>query len=497
LENSGGNDEFVLSKGDWFMRVVFVNPPRFDEVIPVTREDRCEVTDRYSIVPPYSLACMASILREKGHEVSIIDANALNITYIELDRQLKSNIFDVLVFRFTPTTFDWDMKVAEIVKTEYSRVATIGICLTLHLLGKEVLNRSKHLDYYLPLDWEDVLPNLLNFIERGGTGGINGVYHHNNSGIEYEPIIETTTDFNALPLPAYDLLPDFKLYRPNVPTSGNYMVLYSSKGCPYSCTYCTVARTPFKIKSPERLLEELKILYDHYNVRLVSFFDETFTLKKPRILSLCNSIEETMPELRWYCNTRANLVDEEIFNAMKSGGCRGLSLGIESGSQKILDNVKKGITTAEAVRAIKMAKAAGLLVYASFIFGLPGEDQGTAKETLKFVKNTLPHGAQFNIAVPYPGTEFYNYAKDKDLVSREVAWEDLMQHKATVHTESLSQSELEEIRKNAYRMLYLNPEWFGQNLKWVLHNTGYLSMGVKYYVKALTNLLLHKMEHAH
>ena len=149
-----------------------------------------------------------------------------------------------------------------------------------------------------------------------------------------------------------------------------------------------------------------------------------------------------MPELRWYCNTRVNLVDEETLKAMKSGGCRGLSLGIESGSQKILDNVKKGITTAEAARAIKMAKDAGLLVYASFIFGLPGEDQSTAKETLTFVKNALPHGAQFNVAVPYPGTEFYNYAKEKDLLSREVTWEKLMQHKATVRSESLFKSQM-------------------------------------------------------
>jgi radical SAM superfamily enzyme YgiQ (UPF0313 family) len=375
---------------------------------------------------------MASILRERKYEVSILDANAMNFSYSELERSLRVISFDVLVFRFTPTTFDWDKRVADIVKAKDQKITTIGICLTLNLLGKEVLERSPNLDYYLPLDWEEVLPNLLDYVVGTRPDVSSGVYYRSGSGVSYEAVVETTTDFDKLPLPAYDLLPDFKLYRPNAPTSGNYMVLYSSKGCPYSCTYCTVARTPFKMKSQERLLEELNTLYDQYDVRLVSFFDETFTLKKTRILSLCDSIKETMPELRWYCNTRVNLVDEETLKAMKSGGCRGLSLGIESGSQKILDNVKKGITTAEAARAIKMAKHAGLLVYASFIFGLPGEDQSTAKETLTFVKNALPHGAQFNVAVPYPGTEFYNYAKEKDLLSREVTWEKLMQHNATL-----------------------------------------------------------------
>lgn len=479
------------------MRVVFINPPRFNEVIPVTREDRCEVTDRYSIVPPYSLACMASILREKGHEVSIIDANAMKMTYADLKSRIQDVTVDAVVFRFTPTTYDWDMMVADFVKAKNNNIATIGVCLTLHLLGKEVLDRSPSLDYYLPLDWEDVLPNLLDFIESDGNFVLSGVYYREDSEVRYEAIVETKTDYDALPLPAYDLLPDFKLYRPNAPTSGNYMVLYSSKGCPYSCTYCTVARTPFKMKSQKRLLEELRVLYDQYNVRLISFFDETFTLKKTRIMNLCDSIKETMPELRWYCNTRANLIDEDILRAMKSGGCRGLSLGIESGSQRILDNVNKGITTEEAGKAIKMAKDAGLLVYASFIFGLPGEDRDSVRDTMAFVKKTLPHGAQFNVAVPYPGTEFYNYVIENVLISKEVIWGDLMQHRATVRTESLSQNELEKIRKNAYRILFLNPEWLGQNVGWILKNTGYFSMGVKYYIKALKNLFIHKMEHAH
>ena len=240
------------------MKVLFVNPPRFLEKIPVTREDRCEVTDRYSVVPPYSLACMASILRERKYEVSILDANAMNFSYSELERSLRVISFDVLVFRFTPTTFDWDKRVADIVKAKDQKITTIGICLTLHLLGKEVLERSPNLDYYLPLDWEEVLPNLLDYVVGTRPDVSSGVYYRSGSGVSYEAVVETTTDFDKLPLPAYDLLPDFKLYRPNAPTSGNYMVLYSSKGCPYSCTYCTVARTPFKMKSQERLLEEVK-----------------------------------------------------------------------------------------------------------------------------------------------------------------------------------------------------------------------------------------------
>lgn len=479
------------------MKIMLLNPPRYEGNIPVIREDRCEVTDRYSVIPPYSLLCMASLLREKGHDVCLVDANGMNIDYQTVKSKIDEYQPEVVIFRFTPTTFKWDMRSAEIVKARSSDIVTVGICLTLHTLGEMVLNRVPDLDYYLPLDWEEVLLPLVERIINDGSKTIEGVYYRQERSIVFNPISNKHVDSWELPVPAYDMLPDFSIYRPNAPTSGHYMVLYSSKGCPFSCTYCTVSGTPFKLKSTDDLIEELRTLYNQYDVRLVSFFDETFTMKKTRVLELCTRIREEMPELNWYCNTRVNLVDEETLSAMKRGGCRGTSFGIESGSQKILDNVKKGITVEESANAIKMAKDAGLLVYCSFIFGLPGETQETAEETIDFVGRTLPNSAQFNVAVPYPGTEFFEYAKENNLMSDNTTWEDLLQHKATVRTQALSQMELENIRKKAYRSMYLNPKWVWQNFTWVLKNRDYITMGIRYYTKALKNLLIHNMEHAH
>ncbi|WP_148882920.1 B12-binding domain-containing radical SAM protein [Thermococcus aciditolerans] len=480
------------------MKVLLINPPRYMEKIPVIREDRCEITERYAIVPPYSLIWIASILREQGHSVTLIDANGLNMTYRELENKMRSQNFDAVIFRFTPTTFDWDMKTAEISKKINPGATTIGLCLTLWKFPWEVLKRARYLDIYVPKEWETVIPNLINALEeKSPLGTVDGISFREHDQIKVTNPAKPIKNYDSLPLPAYDLLSDFKIYRPNTPISGNYMIIYTSKGCPYSCVYCTVARTPFKIKSPERVIEELELLYTKYNVRLVSFFDETFTIDRRRVIKISEYIKKELPELKWYCNTRVNLVDPELLKIMYEGGCRGIAYGVESGSQTILDNAKKGITVEQAKNAIKWTKEAGIKVFTSFIFGLPGETKDTIEETIRFVKETLPHGAQFNVAVPYPGTEFYEYVKQKNLFIGNPSWESFYQHKAVIRTEELSPEELERARKRAYRALYFNPRWIFQNVKWVLTHPEDFILGVRYYAKALKNYLLYRMEHAH
>jgi len=480
------------------MRILLVNPPRYLEKIPVIREDRCEITDRYAVIPPYSLIWIASILRNAGHSVELIDANGLNLKYCELAEEIQSKEFDIVIFRFTPTTFDWDLKVSEICKKANNNIKTVGICFTLRFLQKEVMERARYMDIYIPTEWEVVVPEVVNSIrDNRRLTNVNGVCFREDGEIRVTTFPTSLKNYDTLPIPSYDLLPNLNVYRPNTPVSGNYMIVYTSKGCPFSCTYCTVARTPFRIKSTEKILQELRILYFQYNVRLISFFDETFTIKRNRVIEICKAIKDNMPKLRWYCNTRVNLVDPELLKIMYEGGCRGIAYGVESGSQKILDEVKKEIKIEEARKAIKWTKKSGIKVYTSFIFGLPGENRNTVKETMKFIRETLPHGSQFNIAVPYPGTELYSYAIKEGLISQDIKWDTLYQHKAMIQTKELSPHELEKIRKKSYRLLYFSPRWVVQNLFWITRYPEDFILGVKYYLKAMKNYIAYKMEHAH
>ena len=129
------------------MRVLLINPPRYNG-IPVIREERCEITERYSVLEPYSLLQIGALLRQDKHNVSLIDANGFNLSFKGIENKLKEG-FDAIIFRFTPTTFDHDLKVASIAKEINPKIITIGLCFTLNTLSKEVMKEAKDLDIYL------------------------------------------------------------------------------------------------------------------------------------------------------------------------------------------------------------------------------------------------------------------------------------------------------------------------------------------------------------
>ena len=145
------------------MKVLLVNPPKV-EGLGVIREDRCEITDQVTTLPPYSLLQMAALLREKSHEVSLIDANGTNLSYEKLTQKMSNLSFDALIFRFTPTTFREDMHVAKISKSISKDIVTIGLCWTLKSFARKIINDINELDFYITGDYITTVPNLINSI---------------------------------------------------------------------------------------------------------------------------------------------------------------------------------------------------------------------------------------------------------------------------------------------------------------------------------------------
>lgn len=479
------------------MNILLVNPPRYNG-IPVIREERCEITERHSVLPPYSLLQLASIFREMGCRVELIDANGFDLKWQDLIKVIKNRKYDLLFFRFTPTTFDWDMRVAFISKRLHFDSKTAGICWTLHSQAEEVLKNSSDLDIYICQDYEVVVPALVSALSDGmDLSSVDGIAYRENEQIRVNKPSSASKDWNNLPLPAYDLLPSLKPYFINTPYGSPFTIMYTSKGCPYSCIFCTVRNTKLKIRSAESIMKELRYLKKQYNIKTVSFFDETFTIDRKRALTISEKIRDERLGIIWYCNTRVNLVDKDLLKAMYEGGCRGISYGIESGSQKILDASKKIMHVKQAENAIYWAKEAGIKVYCSFIFGLPGENWGTICETLSFVKKTLPTGAQFNVAVPYPGTALFELASKNGWIKTGVSWKEMYQHESIMQTEHLSAEDLNRARKMAYRALYFNPRWWAQNAWFSIRCPYDLPLAIKYVQKIIKNYFVNSMEHAH
>jgi radical SAM superfamily enzyme YgiQ (UPF0313 family) len=168
----------------------------------------------------------------------------------------------------------------------------------------------------------------------------------------------------------------------------------------------------YRVRSVDNVLDELEWIGNNLpEVKEVFFEDDTFTINKRRVLEFCEKYEERGLDITWSCNARADTLDLETMEAMKKANCRFLIVGFESADNGILKNIKKGFTVEKAKEFAKNVKKAGLFLHADFIIGLPGETKETIKKTEKFIKEIKAEQLQVSVASPFPGTEFYEWAK--------------------------------------------------------------------------------------
>ncbi len=461
------------------MKVLLVNPPRFNN-LSVIREDRCEIIEKNSVLPPYSLLQIASLLRRRRHEVSLIDANGENIDYPALEKILSETDYDAVVFRFTSSTFDWDIRVASISKKHFNAY-TIGICCTLVHFSQTVLNEAKNLDIYIRHNYEVVAPELIDKLSaRDELSDVAGIAYRHEDKIKINRDADPIKNYDDIPLPAYDLLRSFDLYYADTKHGQPFTIMYTSKGCSYSCIYCTMADSKWKPRSAESVLGELRHLKQNYNINTVMFFDETFTMDRKRVEEITRAMIDEKLNIKWYCNSRVDILDMEILKKMKQAGCRAVCMGIESGSQKIIGGVNKRISVEKSAKAIQMVKDAGIKAYCSFIIGLPGENQSTVKETIEFIKKTLPTGGEVNVASPYPGTKLYNIALEKGWITKQIDFRSMNQNISMMRTDELTTQEIDKAREMAYNALLFNPGWWIQNIGYVIKNPGDFGLAYKY-----------------
>jgi len=478
------------------MKVALVNPPRFDGV-SVVREERCEVAERYSVLEPYSLLQLAAMIREAGHSVNLFDANGLDANYSQVESWLGRTDYDALIFRFTPTTYDHDLDLARASKRIRPGARTIGMCWTLRTVPLDVMNDAPGLDIYLRHEYETVGPMLMEALEGGAPlDSVPGLAFRDDGHVRLTPDAPPIKNYDAIPVPAYDLLPSLSPYFVSAPACKPFTIMYASKGCPYACSFCTVAKTAWKFRSANSVLAELKYLEERFKIRTVSFFDETFTMSKRRVRELCEGMRREGLDIRWYCNTRVHLVDPDLLRTMRGAGCAGISYGVESGNQAVLDQVSKQATVEQAAQAIRWAKEAGIKTYCAFILGLPGETRESAMDTIRFALRTLPNGAQFNVLAPYPGTELYESLRRAGALP-ELNWRKMYQDDAIVGTGGLTPTELNGLRKLAYRKLYLNPQWWRQNIRFALANRDDFELASRYAIRILRNYFVHGMRGTH
>ena len=438
------------------MKILLLNPV-CESKIKMLRSERCQVK-AVSLWPPLSLAYTASVLRANGFKsVSILDAEVESLSHSEMLQQIFNECPDFIVLQETTPTIESDKSTAHAIKKQLPQVKIAFIGLHSTVRPEDIL--TGYVDFAVRNEPEYTITETVQAIEdRADLSSVSGLSFYADGKIIHNDKRKPIKNIDNLPFPARDLLKN-ELYI-NPTNNKPFTLIKTSRGCPFKCIYCT-ARPYYgkhwRSRSVDNIIMEIKDVQENYGINEFLFHSDTFNLNKTFVFELCNRIIQDKLNISWMSNCRADLFTKEQAVLMKEAGCTYISFGIESGSQELLDRMKKGITLEDAENAIKACKSANLKSIAYFIYGLPGESKKTIQDTRRFAKKLDPDIAQFFVATPFPGTEFYEMARENGWLTTEDWSKYLHGEGSVISYPDLSASELIDEKNYSYRAFYFRP----------------------------------------
>ena len=417
-------------------------------------------------VPPLGLAYLAAVLENDGHSVRIIDAPTLNLSLSQIGRELEHDQPDIVgVTSTTPTIYE-ALSVIRKAKRVCPNAVTVVGGPHASFFAAETLKECKELDVVCRGEGERTTVELAQAIERKeGLSKVKGIIFRSGDNI-----VETTPqpwikDLDSLPFPARHLLPmDKYTILGKRSTIGN---IISSRGCPFNCAFCASSLLfgrIFRARSPKNVVDEMEQLIYGYHPETIEFSDDLFTLDKKRTEAICDEIKRRGLDIAWACSSRVDTISRALLQKMKRAGCMLIYYGVESGSQRILNLMKKHVRIEQIVKAIRWTKEVGIETLASFIIGFPGETREDVEKTIAFAKKLDTDYAQFSFATPYPGTELYRLAKEKGLLLTE-DWSQYTAGKPIIAVDDSTKDDLIKLLKKAYQRFYLSPKLLLRHLR--------------------------------
>jgi radical SAM superfamily enzyme YgiQ (UPF0313 family) len=378
------------------MKILLINPP--------LRESRCI---------PIGLGMIASVLRQDGHEVSVMDIQLEALDAAKVSSELERRVYDAVGIGGLSPTFKYSKRLmAEIKKLRPAVKIVVGNMLATAAPG--TLMERTLADVAVIDEGELTAVELFRVLERGGDlSAVKGIWYRENGKVLSTPKRERIKDLDGLPFPAWDLFPMDCFIKQGASAEGGTINISTSRGCPYDCDFCSrsFGRTVY-FRSPENIIAELKELKRRYPwLRHFVTSDDLFMTDKNRVRNFCDLLIREDLGLTWRASARVNLIDEAICRKMRSAGCVDIALGLESGSPRILQAMNKGFTVEAAERALEILHKAGFVRKGTFMIGYPGETRESIEETLAFIRRTKQPPRKFFYATPYPGTKLYTIAK--------------------------------------------------------------------------------------
>ncbi|MBM3233787.1 radical SAM protein [Candidatus Pacearchaeota archaeon] len=412
--------------------------------------------------PPLPLLYINTLLNKNGFETVFLDAQGEKISHSQLFKKFDWKKIDYIITQTATMTFNDDIELMSEIKKKNPQLKIIVFGSHVTFLPQKSLENNV-IDFVVRREPEFPILNLIKVLNsKKDFSRIKGIAFKKGKKYIINPFDEHM-DLSQLPYPDREPIFHINYYNPLVKYK-NWTTVETTRGCPSKCTFCT-APYFFGIKirrrSNDSILEELKYLKKR-GYQEVWFRDEIFTFDRERVREICTRMINDKLKLKWICNGKIGMLDKETMMLMKKAGCRVILFGVESGDQKILNNIKKGITLEKVRETFKWAKEAKIETHAHFMIGNPGDNRETVEKTIKFAKEIDPDTVAFGILTVYPGTELFDTLKGKlkDYDGTQANIEVL--HIKSFNNEmftDLSAAEIEEYLIKAYQSFYMRPRY--------------------------------------
>jgi len=421
--------------------------------------------------PLIGLAYMAAVLEKNGYDVAVVDCPAYKMTYKNAEHAIRLFEPDIVGITSVAATFTSALQVAKDIKESYPRALTVFGGPHATVMDKQIIGEHKEVDVVVRGEGEQTIADLARCASNSGLKGLHeveGITFRKDGSIVRTPNRPFIQNLDELPYPAYHYFPlrKYQIFR----KLGLPMV--TSRGCASQCTFCSVpqiAGNHFRARSPKNVADELEWIRDEYKADFITFTDEVFTYEKERVLEICSEIKIRNLKVPWDCQTRADRVSRELLAKMRNANCKLIAFGVESGSQKILNAMKKGTTVQQNEMAVKWAKEAGISVAISLILGYPGETKESLKQTFDFIKKNEPDDVYMFLATPYPDTELGDLVKDMCWkISQD--WSRYEMQTPVFENSSLSFEKMNNEREIFYNNLYSPSYILRQSLKGTIYS---------------------------
>ncbi|VAX15485.1 Cobalamin B12-binding:Radical SAM [hydrothermal vent metagenome] len=408
---------------------------------------------------PLGTLYVATAIKNAGHNVKFL--NGAFMTHEEILANLRD--YRPGFVGLYSTTFGWDKanKTASDIKKAIKNVfIAVGGPYPIAMKGA-CLKEAGDIDAVVTGEGEITIVELLARLdENRSLSEVDGIAYRINGDIKENRARKLIDNLDSVPFPHRELLGDSGKY---IPAPAAYRktpvaLIITSRGCDRKCIFCFQIdknrANKIRYRSIDNVLDEIELCLAQ-GYKEIKFIDDTLCADYKRALALAEGIIERQLDFTWFASAVVNQVDGPLLRAFKKAGCWAILFGAESGVQKNLNTIKKGITLEQTRQAVSMAKKAGLTVFTSFVFGIPGETFEDGLKTIEFACDLNPHFANFHALTPFPGCELYDHADKYGSVSKNLA--DYTYQGAAFAPETMSRDDIMRLRQTAFKRFYSRP----------------------------------------